>query len=71
MGQGSLKTVFCFQAAYWFSGCLICFGDVVCHFVRFVVKRDFQFAEQAADNGFGHAVFALLVLAQELLPWHF
>ena len=39
--------------------------------MRFVVKRDFQFAEQTADNGFGHAVFALFVLAQELLPRHF
>ena len=71
MGQGSLKTVFVFQAADCFSGCLICFGDVVCHFMRFVIKRDFQFAEQAADNGFGYAVFALFVLAQELLLRHF
>lgn len=71
MGQGSLKTVFCFQAAYWFSGCLILLANAILHFVRFVVKRDFQFAEQAADNGFGDAVFALFVLAQELLPRHF
>ena len=32
--------------------------------MRFVIKRDFQFAEQEADKGFGHGVFALLVLAQ-------
>ena len=52
-----------------FSGCL--FGNAIFHFVRFVVAGDFQFAEQAADNGFGNAVFALFVLAQQLRPGHF
>lgn len=39
--------------------------------MRFVVARQLQFAEQAADDLFQHGVGALFVLRQQLRPRHF